>query len=315
MNSPNNSFFSFTVLAEEVNARLDHIMARHMQGYSRSFLQSLICSGQVTVNGQAVKKSSTPVAMGATINVSHVVAQPQAPSSDQIIDIPIIAKTEHFLIINKPAGVSVHKGNGRNQSPHVTDWIVSNFAEISHVGLPDRPGIVHRIDKDTSGLLIIARTNYAHKLFSAMFKDRAMEKTYLAFVKGHPDAHGVIDRAIGRHPTMRHKMTVVHGYQSAQARASKTTYTVLEYFDQAALIEAHPITGRTHQIRVHFASIGHPLIGDAVYGSSSPLIARHALHASTLSFVFDGVSYSFQAPLPDDFKALKESLLKSSSIK
>jgi 23S rRNA pseudouridine1911/1915/1917 synthase len=180
----------------------------------------------------------------------------------------------------------------------------------------DRPGIVHRLDKDTSGLLLIARTNYAHATFNTLFQTRTIHKTYLALVHGHPPASGTIDLAIGRHPVNRHTMTTFKAgtYEAARHRTRNafTAYTVLEYFDEYSLLEVKPVTGRTHQIRVHLAALGHPIVGDAVYGTASKLIARQALHAHRLQFMFDGQEHIFTQPLPGDMANVVSSIKKSS---
>jgi 23S rRNA pseudouridine1911/1915/1917 synthase len=175
------------------------------------------------------------------------------------------------------------------------------------VGAQDRPGIIHRLDKDTSGLMIIPRTHHAYNTFGSLFRNRTIHKTYYALVQGHPPKEGFIDLSIGRHPHIRVKMATFDKEKTAhyikkgyRIRTAFTHYRVIKYFTDYALVEFKPTTGRTHQIRVHASAIGHPIIGDETYGSSSVLIQRQALHAAKLQFQFDNEQFSFSINLPDD---------------
>jgi 23S rRNA pseudouridine1911/1915/1917 synthase len=168
----------------------------------------------------------------------------------------------------------------------------------------ERPGIVHRIDKNTSGLLLVARNLQAHNLLSALFKERKIQKTYLAVVNGVPPASGRIDLPVGRHPTERHKMST----KGIEARPALTFFTVEQQLNDASLLAVRIVTGRTHQVRVHCAAIGHGLLGDDVYGVKSPFIDRQALHAWQIQFSYKGQDFSFQAPLPDDMQDLLTAL-------
>ena len=182
-----------------------------------------------------------------------------------------------------------------------------HFKEISKVGESERPGIVHRLDKNTSGIMIIPRKDYVHAIFSEMFKDRKIKKTYLAIVEGHPDPKGTIDLPISRHPTEKIKMS----HLNPAGKDSTTNYSVLEYFEKCSLVELKPTTGRTHQIRVHMAAIGHPLLGDSTYGKESYMIGRHALHANKLEFEYNKELFSFSCDeQPEDFKNALEKLRK-----
>lgn len=285
--------------------RLDAFLHKQLPQYSRTFFQELVKNGQVTINNKVATKPSQLVPNGAVLTIHFPVPQKlTAIEGTQNLNVKIVYEHTHFLIINKPAGLTVHSPGAGHTELTLVDWLITYFTEIKDVGVIDRPGIVHRLDKDTSGLMIIARNNYAHALLSDMFKNRAMTKHYWAVVSGHPQETGSIDYNIVRHPTNRIKMT----HHQGQGREALTYYKVLEHFKDSALVEAHPITGRTHQIRVHCTAIGHGLLGDALYGVTTPLIKRQALHAHSLAFTFDGTPYSFTQEPPEDFQALLSAL-------
>jgi 23S rRNA pseudouridine1911/1915/1917 synthase len=301
------STFSLTADKPE---RLDKYLARHFPLYSRSFFAHIISKELVQINGKQINKAGALVKPHDVITVTFPQGQP-TPSVDYThydFGVNVIYMHNHFLVINKPAGLMVHKPTHPTHQPTLVDWIVQSHKEIACVGSVDRPGIIHRLDKDTSGLLLIARTQYAHTAFGQMFKDRSIQKTYRAIVHGHPPVTGTIDMPLGRHPVKRITMTTfTHEQQALKPRAIRnalTHYKVLQYFDNYSLVELKPVTGRTHQLRVHMAAIGHPLVGDAVYGSPSHLIKRHALHAYSMSFTFDGSPHSFTQEVPADFQEL-----------
>lgn len=315
---PPDSVHRFLVAAQDVNQRLDMYLKKLFPSYSRSFLQEIIEQEMVLINDKKGAKSSTITKLDDII----VVTFPPVPVANQPREIPeglnveIVLMDEHFMVVNKPANLSVHPPKLTSTEATLVDWLVRAFQEIKDVGYADRPGIVHRLDKDTSGIMLVARNNPAHAILCDMFKNRTIEKTYLALVTGRPDKEGVIDYAITRHPTKRNTMThVTTSYQrGSTVRDSKTNYRVLEYFKDAALVEVKPLTGRTHQIRVHFAAIGHALIGDYVYGKKSKIILRQALHAYKLAFEFNGKLYEVEQNPPNDFQNLLE-LLRSDETK
>lgn len=311
---------TFVVEKSFAGQRIDKFLTVVMPLYSRSFFQKMIDEGHISVNQHTAKASSiVHEADLITVNLPVEQKRPVYNPVNTDLGIEILHTHEHFFIINKPAHLLVHQTEVPTNEPTVVDWLLSNHHELIEVGSQERPGIVHRLDKETSGLMIIARTNFAHKIFGKLFKDRSISKTYVALVEGHPPQSGTIDLSIGRHPTMRKKMTthvpdeqlrsLTTPYRirnQSMIRNAITHYTVREYYKEHSLLELHPQTGRTHQIRVHCAAIGHPLVGDYLYGTPSKAIKRHALHASSLAFNFEGKDFLFEKELPVDFKTVIE---------
>lgn len=296
---------NFIIPHESAPARIDSYLSSYFTKYSRTFFQKLIDDGLISCNNLLIKKPSIVVKGLDELKIQfphEEIAFGKAVNPD--IALSLVYEHPQFLIINKPPAISVHAPHKKSKEPSVVDWLLTKFEEIRCVGNQDRPGIVHRLDKNTSGLLVVSRNNYAHELLSNLFKNRAIKKTYCAIVKGHPPREGSIDFPIARDPFYRTKMS--HKY--ANGRSAVTQYKVLEYFKDSSLLELYPLTGRTHQIRVHCAAIGHPLIGDSLYGSPSKLISRHALHAMKLEFFFEDSQYSFTQELPRDFQDLVEHL-------
>jgi 23S rRNA pseudouridine1911/1915/1917 synthase len=302
------------VALDQEPTRIDKYLTAQFPSYSRTFFSTLINGATVTVNGEITRKPSTMIKPSDEITVlfPKVVVPTVCPEKAHALAISMVASFDHFLIINKPAGIMTHKPMPTSPDYTVVEWLLASFETIANVGLFDRPGIVHRLDKDTSGLLVIARTNYAHTHFSKLFKERMMQKTYLAVVHGHPPQTGSIDLPIGRHRLHRNRMATFAPQSIPQdhtrIRSALTSYNVLRYFHKSSLVQVNLHTGRTHQIRVHFAAKGHPLIGDTLYGASSSLMSRQALHAHKLSFCFDEQEYSFTQEPPEDFVQLLESL-------
>jgi len=315
-----NSNHTFTVDPEYGGMRIDVFLSHQFPSYSRSFFEKLIEDCCVKINDTLVRKKSVLLKENDTISVTFPL-----PKRDPIkikkeaknLDVEIVYEHPHFIVVNKPAGLMVHTPHPDSVDVTLVDWLLANFDELKNVGHVDRPGIVHRLDKDTTGLIIIPRNNCAHAYFGNLFRDRKIKKTYLAIVKGHPDKTGEIKFDIARHPSNRSKMTHVTGGNrpliKGKIRKAKTVYKVIEYFDDYSLVEVYPVTGRTHQIRVHFAGIGHPLLGDAVYGEKSKTINRHALHAQKLEFDFEGKQCSIIQEPPKDFKQAICSLRKNKS--
>jgi len=207
---------------------------------------------------------------------------------------------EDLLVVDKPAGMTVHPGPGHSAHTLV-NAVLARCPDLRGVGGQGRPGIVHRLDKDTSGLIIVARNELAHLSLSRQLKERRVEKGYLALVHGHVEPpEGVIEAPIGRDPRHRKRMAVVEG-----GREARTGYRLARYLDSYTLVEVTPHTGRTHQIRVHFAALGYPVVGDGVYGRPSPVLGRQFLHAFRLAFRHPrtGEALRLEAPLPADLRA------------
>jgi 23S rRNA pseudouridine1911/1915/1917 synthase len=312
------SSFLVTVQDQSSGQRIDKFITQHFEQYSRSFLQKLFEQKQIFINNAKLVKPSYILIAGDKISINFPEVQPERKTKEiaQGLDVQIVAKEKDFLIISKPAGLVVHAPNMQYQQATLSDWVVQTHEEIAHVGLVDRPGIVHRLDKDTSGLMIIPRTSNAHATFTDMFKDRKIKKTYLAIVSGHPPATGSIDFYIGRHPTVRNKMHhFTEKTKRTDSRDAITHYEVVEYFKDFSLVKVSPVTGRTHQIRVHFAAIGHQLLADNLYGAKSKLLHRHALHAHKLEFVYQGKQYSFSCELENDLAQIINAAQKLEKLK
>lgn len=299
-----------TVTPEQAKTRLDSLISSCLSGYSRSFAQKLIELNLVSVNGVIVSKSSTPVKTADTI----IITIPNRPQhdittiTDQFPTIHIVHEHNDFFIINKPAGLLVHQPFKGSTQVTLVDWLLATHPDLATIGPCERPGIIHRLDKNTSGLLVIPRTHRAYTLFGDMFRSRTIAKTYQAIVQGHTPESGTVDLYVGRDPRNPTRMAgfdheTAHRYirNGHKLRHAITHYRAIEYYDNQTLIEIKPITGRTHQIRVHLSAIGHPILNDAIYGTvCHELLNRQALHATSLDFSFDGTPFAFSCPLSRD---------------
>ncbi|MSQ33451.1 MAG: RluA family pseudouridine synthase [Dehalococcoidia bacterium] len=291
---------SLTVSAAAL--RLDQFLAAQVAGLTRSRAQALIRSGLATRNGRPAK-ASQPLAPGDRVELTVPDPEPTR-LRPQPIPLEVLFEDADLLVINKPPGLVVHPAPGHPDATLV-NAILARCPDIV-IGGSLRPGLVHRLDKDTSGLIVVAKNDAALVALQAQFKGRQVEKSYLALVTGVParDAFAV-DAPIARHPVHRRRMAIVLG-----GREARTEFRVVRRLREAALVECRPRTGRTHQIRVHLASAGHAVLGDLTYGTSSPLIGRQALHAWRLRLQLpgSGVEREFEAPLPADFQQALDAL-------
>jgi 23S rRNA pseudouridine1911/1915/1917 synthase len=265
------------LVADVDGERLDVFVARAFEGVTRSRAQKLIDDEAVLVDGKA-QRASFRLSSGERV----MVTVPEARASEarpESIALDIIYEDGDIIAINKPAGMTVHPAPGHPTSTLV-NAILAHCRDLSGVGGVLRPGIVHRLDRDTSGVILVAKNDAAHNALAKQLKERTVEKTYIALVDGTPrPPEGVIDAPIARDPRNRQRMAVVQG-----GRESVTAYKVIERFSGYSLVEARPKTGRTHQIRVHLAAIGNPIVGDRVYGRASKLVRRQFLHAARIAF-------------------------------
>ena len=305
------------VAPDQAGARLDRFLAQTL-GWSRARLQKLLKAGLVKVNGGA-KTASYRVRAGEAVTVR---VPPPAPSplTPEPLALEIIYEDRDLLTLNKPPGLVVHPGAG-HRGGTLLNALLHHCPELKEIGEVSRPGLVHRLDKDTSGLLVVAKTALAHASLVSQFAAREIRKKYLALVWGRlPEAAGRIDREIGRHPTVRQRMSV----RPRRGKAAVTRWRVRREFPgPLTLVELTPETGRTHQLRVHLASEGHPVLGDATYGGGASrlkgnpplqvlnlLLRRQLLHSWRLTVTHprSGERLSWEAPLPEDFQAVLDKL-------
>jgi 23S rRNA pseudouridine1911/1915/1917 synthase len=289
----------------DTNERLDRYVAAALPELSRSYVQQLIEAGQITVDGRP-RKSKFKMTPGERVAV-RLPAPTPIELEPEPIPLHIIYEDEDVIVLDKPAGLVVHPAPGHPRGTLV-NALLYHAPEIS-VGGSNRPGIVHRLDKDTSGLMVVAKSDRARTALVPQWEGRSVRKHYLALVAGvvEPD-EATIDAPIGRDPNQRQRMAVVH-----DGRPAVTHFNVLRRFPTATLLDVALETGRTHQIRVHLAFIGHPVAGDPVYGKGNvaglPLLDRQFLHASELAFRLpDGLVVAFESPLPADLQAILDQL-------
>ena len=296
--------------------RLDRALADAVPTLSRERLKTLIRSGAVEAQGAAVRDPALKVKGGEALRVA--VPEPAPPHNEpQDIALTILFEDDHLLVVDKPAGLVVHPAAGNRDGTLVNALLHHCGGSLSGIGGVARPGIVHRIDKDTSGLLVVAKTDVAHEGLARQFAAHSIDRRYLAIVNGVPKAsNGTVDAPLARSATNRKRIAIV---EANRGKRAVTHWKRLEVLDGAAMVECRLETGRTHQIRVHMASIGHPLIGDPVYGRSgknhSKLLKelgfhRQALHAAELGFTHPVTKnrLSFSSPLPPDMQELKRAL-------
>ena len=287
-----------TAAEEDSRQRLDMVLVRHLSHLSRSKIQALVKSGRVTLRGEAIR-SSEEVHAGDVFRVEEEVYKPPAGARAEDIPLSILHEDEDLIVVNKPAGMVVHIGAGHDEGTLV-NALLHHSSTLSTGSEEHRPGIVHRLDKETSGCIVVAKNDRTHAALSAQFASRLVKKTYLAISRGRPrHTKGTIDLAIGRHPVQRQKMTP---RRAPSGRDAVTDYELLAHRDGWSLIACMPHTGRTHQIRVHLQHLGHPIAGDPLYGKRDQF-ERHLLHAWKLEFTHPvtGELLLCTAPLPKDF--------------
>lgn len=303
---------TYTIPEGIYRMRADKALAAAYPEHSRTALQRAFDAGLVALGGQPIKRDHT-VTAGDVLAFSF---PDVAPTELKPVDIPldVLFEDKHMLAVNKPSGMVVHPGAATADDTLVHALLAHCAGSLSGIGGVERPGIVHRLDKETTGVIVVAKSDRAHRALADQFATRALKKEYVALVAGVPQLlSGNIDRAIARHPIHRHRMTVGEG-----GKPARTSWERVEAFaDAAALIRCQIFTGRTHQIRVHLKSIGHPILGDGLYGwKPDPRMTvqpeRVMLHAEhlVLTHPISGKELDLRAPLPDDFTALMKSLRK-----
>jgi len=296
---------SLVVPKEAARQRLDRFLARELPKFSRSRLQQLIRGEFVTLNDSPARPRDI-VRTGDRVEINEPPPE-KIDIEPEAIPLDVLFADEDLIVINKPAGLVVHPGAGHREHTLV-NALLHHFPKLSGIGGKERPGIVHRLDKETSGCLVVAKNDMAHQGLSAQFAERTVDKIYLALVAGKlRRIAGAIEGKIGRHPVHRQRMSVT----SKRGRAAKTEYRVVSSSSEMTLVECKLHSGRTHQIRVHLHHLGHPVLGDKIYGAQfAKTFPRQMLHAWKLGFQHPRTSEwkNFAAPLPEDFQAAISSL-------
>ncbi|HVT27526.1 MAG TPA: RluA family pseudouridine synthase [Lacipirellulaceae bacterium] len=327
-----------TVAPEQAGLRLDVFLAQQFPAFSRAFVRRAIDAGHVRVDGTACKPSLR-LREGSLVVVDQIEVPREGPAPQEI-PLSILYEDDAIVVVDKPAGMIVHPAKGHWEGT-LASALAHHFGPLSSRGGPTRPGIVHRLDRDTTGVIVVAKNDRAHDALAAQFKSRTVEKEYLAIVVGMLDRdRDVVDEPIGPHPTQREKKAIRRSHPDA--RPAVTVYEVVERFDGFALVRARPKTGRTHQIRIHLAHIGCPVLCDRLYGGRAkitelelipkgkigqdistmdmetdhPILERQALHAHRLAFLHPttGERMQFEAPLPPDIENTLAALRRWRSI-
>jgi 23S rRNA pseudouridine1911/1915/1917 synthase len=293
----------YSLTADSAGVRLDKFLGENCPELSRTHAQKIVAEGLVTVNGR-IARASLKLSPGDIIDFTIPLESPDHLIPEEI-PLRIVYEDDDLMVIDKPPGLAVHPAPG-HPAHTLANAVMGHLPELAaDPDLSGRPGIVHRLDKDTSGLIIVAKNRVAQANLSGQFKSRTVAKYYQVLVKGKlkPET-GIIEANIGRDPRHRQRMSVVE-----RGRPARTVYRVIKYLGDYTLLEVKPETGRTHQIRVHLAAIGFPVAGDATYGVLSPYLARQFLHAAKIRFKLPSTGnwVEFQSPLPDDLeRALQE---------
>lgn len=303
-----NEFYTFTTDELHKGKRLDLFISENLAAISRSHIQKLIGAGHVTVNHKPIK-ANYKVQAKDIIEITIPEAQPIEVLPEKI-SLDILHEDNDVIVVNKPRGMVVHPAAG-NYTGTLVNALLEHCRDLSGINGAIRPGIVHRLDKDTSGVMIAVKNDHAHVSLAAQIKAHTASRRYTAIVHGNIiESQGVINAPIGRHPVDRKKMAVTF----AHSREAITKFKVIERFGNYTLVECKLKTGRTHQIRVHMAHIGHPVVGDPKYGSGRKIFAieGQALHSTELTFMHPttGIKMSFKAPIPKDMQDILLKLRK-----
>lgn len=311
---------TFRVAADSAGRRLDHWLALQLPDISRVRVQQLIEQGKVLVNGRA-PKPSLKLRGGEEVTITGVVQLSPLKAFAEAIPLDVVYEDNDLAVINKPAGMTVHAGSGKNDAGHkgtLVNALLHRFGALSDVGGELRPGIVHRLDKGTSGLIVVAKTDAAHRSLARQFAARQVKKTYIALVHGAMErTQGTIDAPISRDLIRRRRMTTRRASRSRPGRSAITHWKILKQIDgeygKFSLLEVTIETGRTHQIRVHLASIGHPVVGDTLYGAPRKIagygdpasLERNFLHSAAIQFLHPTTrkALAFEQPLPGELKS------------
>lgn len=292
----------YSFIADKTGVRLDKYVGEKCSELSRTHAQKLIADGHITVNG-SVAKVGLKLNIGDRVDIIIPTITP-TPLSPEAIPLNIIYEDDDLLVVDKPAGLAVHPAPG-HPSHTLVNAILSHLPGLAEISGSERPGIVHRLDKDASGIMVVAKNNAAQLNLINQFKARSVTKAYLVLVKGHlTPENGIIEAPIGRDPRNRKRMAVV-----AEGRDARTQYHVIKYLGKYTLLEVRTETGRTHQIRVHLSAIGYPVAGDNTYGVKSAFLSRQFIHACRLGFHLPstGEYVEFTSELPPDLaQALKD---------
>lgn len=288
--------------------RLDHFLTEELPDFSRSRLQSFIKEGRVHVDGEPAKKMGQALNPGQMITLAVPEERPSGLVPENI-PLDILYEDEQSIVINKPAGMVVHPAAG-HESGTLVHAVLAHCDDLKGFGGEIRPGVVHRLDRDTSGIIVMAKNEKAHIFLQEQFKNRSIDKRYLALVDGAPPTpSGRVEAPIGRDPIRRQQMAIL---TPDKGRAAVTEYRTLKNYPKHTLIEAHPLTGRTHQIRVHMAFLKCPIVGDVLYGRRKQSIPldRHFLHAFRLTILLPGHKepMTFEAPLPEELQTVLDNL-------
>ncbi len=300
----------FQIVAKE-SLRLDKLISSEIDSLSRSRIETLINEGFVKVNKLVIKKKNFKVQKNDLINIRFESEEKIYNPSIKVQDINIVYEDDYLLAIEKPCGLLVHCGAGKREDT-VVDWFCLKYPDESKKFLDkERPGIIHRLDKDTSGLLLLAKDEETLKLMQTIFQEREIEKYYFALVKGSMQRkYGKIEKPLIRHHKYKNKYKIAISPEDIQnARYALSEYFLIESQDNKSLLKVRIHTGRTHQIRIHLLSIKHPVLGDSLYGDTHKLLPRLALHSSELKFIHPVLNkiISIRSDIPDDFKIVRKS--------